>query len=73
MNALRQFITSTNKDTIIVNIPPEYRDQKLEIIVLPISDGKESYNKMLKLMDKISDKAKKNGLTKKKLEELLSA
>ncbi len=73
MNAIRQIITSTKSDSIVINLPPEYRDQKLEIIVLPFSPDNEVSNNILDVMDKMSDHAKENGLSPEKLEELLNA
>ncbi len=37
MNALRQFVTSTN-DTLTIQLPQEYQQRRLEIIVLPMDD-----------------------------------
>ena len=38
MNALRQFITST-EDTLTIQLPREYRKRKLEVIVMPMEDN----------------------------------
>jgi hypothetical protein len=71
MNALRQFITSTNSESIQINLPAEYRGQKLEIIILPMEEF-DPKNELTLLMDKMSENAKKKGLSPEKLEKILN-
>lgn len=71
MNALRQFVTASDSASVLITLPPEYRQQRLEIIVLPVSeDSKE--DQFLQLLDEISTKAQKRGLTPEILEQLLN-
>lgn len=71
MNALRQFVTASDSASVLITLPPEYRQQRLEIIVLPVSeDSKE--DQFLQLLDDISNKAQKRGLTPEILEQLLN-
>ena len=71
MNALRQFVTASDSASVLITLPPEYRQQRLEIIVLPVSeDSKE--DQFLQLLDDISSKAQKKGLTPEILEQLLN-
>ena len=71
MNALRPFVTASDSASVLITLPPEYRQQRLEIIVLPVSeDSKE--DQFLQLLDDISSKAQKKGLTPEILEQLLN-
>ncbi len=73
MNALRQFVTATDSASLLITLPPEYRQQRLEIIVLPLNDSIDSTNDSWgTLMNKMSKKATENGLTPEKLNELLN-
>jgi hypothetical protein len=68
MNALRQFVTTTD-GTVVLQLPKEYLKRKLEIIILPADDGTDELGD---IMDKMSATAKRNGLTEELLNELLN-
>jgi hypothetical protein len=70
MNALRQFVSASDSDSLLISLPVEYRQQQLEIIILPVAEQSKE-DKLLKLMDEMSDKAQKRGLTTKILDQLL--
>ncbi len=71
MNALRQFISASDSDSVLISLPVEYRQQRLEIIILPVVEPSKE-DKLLKLMDEMADKAHKRGLTPEILEQLLN-
>ncbi len=71
MNALRQFISASDSDSVLISLPVEYRQQRLEIIILPVAEPSKE-DKLLKLMDEMADKAHKRGLTPEILEQLLN-
>ncbi len=71
MNALRQFVTASDNASVLISLPPEYRQQRLEIIVLPLLDESKE-DKFLQLLDETSNKAQKRGLTPEILEQLLN-
>jgi hypothetical protein len=71
MNALRQFISASDSDSVLISLPAEYRQQRLEIIILPVAEPSKE-DKLLKLMDEMADKAQKRGLTSEILEQLLN-
>jgi hypothetical protein len=72
MNALRQFVTVTDNASVQINLPPEYRQQRLEIIILPMDDMSEAtLDAWGSVMDKMSATAQKNGLTPEILKDLL--
>ena len=68
MNALRQYVTTIDGN-ITLKLPAEYTRRRLEIIVLPADDTNDE---LLKIMDKMSDTAEKNGLTPEILNQLLA-
>ncbi|MCU0340731.1 MAG: hypothetical protein MUE30_12670 [Spirosomaceae bacterium] len=68
MNALRQYVTTTDGN-VILKLPAEYTRRRLEIIVLPADDTDDELSK---IMDKMSDTAEKNGLTPEILAQLLA-
>ena len=70
MNALRQFVTVTN-DTLTIRLPREYQQRRLEIIVLPADSIDDSDDELGNIMDKMSEKAEKNGLTPDILAKIL--
>jgi hypothetical protein len=73
MEALRRY-TSTLDGNLILKVPKEYRKRKLEIIIMPADNHFENDDdkNLLDIMKKMSDTAKKNGLTPEILEELLN-
>lgn len=61
MNALRQFVTATDNASVLISLPPEYRQQRLEIIVLPMDDATISVDEFyLDNMAKLQQKQENN-------------
>ncbi len=71
MNAFREFYNSTEDTTMVIKVPKEYQKKRLEVIIIPAEDS-DYKSEIFSLMDKISDKAQKNGLNEKKLHQLLN-
>jgi hypothetical protein len=71
VEALRQY-TSTLDGNLILKVPKGYRKRKLEIIIMPAEESSNKRQEMATIMDKMSDRAQKNGLTQKILDEILN-
>ncbi|MFN8428818.1 MAG: hypothetical protein U0V04_02465 [Spirosomataceae bacterium] len=71
MNAFREFYNSTEDTTMVIKVPKEYQKKRLEVIIIPAEDS-DYKSEIFSLMDKISDKAQKNGLNEEKLRQLLN-
>ncbi|WP_421828851.1 hypothetical protein [Larkinella sp.] len=70
MNAIRQILTPDSSGNVQIQVPIEFRQKAVEVIVMPIGEETDSLD-LLTVMDYIGFKAKQRGLTPEILDDLL--
>lgn len=66
MNAMRQILTPDLSGNILIQVPAEWKQQPVEVILLPTDLDLET------VMDYIGYKAAQRGLTSERLADLLN-